>query len=208
MNLLVIGASGRTGREVLAQALGHGHHITAFVRDPSSLAALHERVHVVGGDVTDAAAVAAAVVGQDAVVSTIGAKPAGEVHTYSDGTANIIRAMTIHGVPRLVVVSSAGVGGEGEKLPVKYRLLIATPGMRGVYEDMGRMEWDVMLSDLDWTIVRPHRLIDGAQRGDYRVAEASVVPKGAEVSRADLAGLLLKCAETNHYSRKAVAVAY
>ena len=208
MRLLVLGASGRIGRQVVEQALGHGHDVTAFVRDPARLGITHERLSVIPGDVTDAAAVQAAVDGQDAVVSALGSRGERPVRVYSDGIANTIRAMVARGVPRLVVVSAAGAGGERRGLPVLYRLMLANPLMREVYEDLERMEGDVMLSDLDWTIVRPAALTDGPQVGHYRVVEGGFVPRGRSISRADVAALALKSVEAGLYVRRAVAVAY
>ena len=208
MRILVVGASGRTGLQVVEQALGHGHDVTAFVRDASRMGLPRDSVRPVTGDVTVYEQVAPAVGGQDAVISVVGATPGREVHTYSDGTANLIRAMSARDVRRLVVLSSAGAGDTSGRLPVKYRLFRSAPGMRAVYEDMERMEGDVMLSDLTWTIVRPARLTDGRQTGHYRSLEGSFVPKGSEISRADLAALMLKCAETQMYAKMAVAAAY
>ncbi len=208
MRLLVVGASGRTGRLAVEQALGHGHDVTAFVRDPSKLGVVHERLRVVAGDVTEPSTLGPAVDGQDAAISALGSPAAREVHAYSDGTANLLRAMTARGVHRLVVLSAAGAGDRSGRLPLSLRVLLASPGRREVYADMERMEGDVMLSDLVWTIVRPARLIDGPQIGHYRVVEGSIVPNGSQISRADLAGLLLKCAETDLYAGMAVSVAY
>lgn len=207
MRILVVGASGRTGRHLVEQALGHGHEVTAFVREAARLGITDPYLRVVEGDVTKPETLSPAVERQDAVVSVIGAPPGREVHTFSDGSANLIRSMTARGVRRLVVLSSSGVGATGD-VPLRFRALLALPGMRAVYEDLQRMEDDVMLSDLDWTIVRPSRLTDGPQTGHYRVVEGSFVPKGSQISRADLAALLLKCAETQYYRRMAVAVAY
>jgi putative NADH-flavin reductase len=208
IRLLVLGASGRTGRQVVEQALGHGHDVTAFVRDPSRLPLSHERLRVVVGDATRAADVQAAVDGQDAVISTLGGSGEKPVHVYSDGVANAIRAMTARGVHRLVVLSAVGVGTDGSGLPLAQRALRRLPAWRAICEDMERMEGDVMLSDLDWTIVRASALNDGPFTGHYRVVEGAAVPKGSHISRADTAALLLKCAEGELYLRRAVALAY
>lgn len=208
MRILVLGAGGRIGRHVVEQALGHGHDVTAFVRDPSRFGLTGERLRVVTGDVLEPASVQAAVEGQDAVIAALGGGGERPVHVHSDGIANTIRAMVARGVPRLVVVSAAGVGGDARGLPLTYRLLMATPYMRDVYEDLERMEGDIQLSDLDWTVVRPAGLTDGPQTGHYRIVEGSVVPKGSRISRADVAAMLLKCAEAGLYPRRAVAVAY
>lgn len=206
--LLVLGANGRTGRQVVAQALGHGHEVTAFVRDAAGFDVRDPLLRVVEGDVTRAADVQGAVEGQDAVISTVGAAGERPVHVYSDCIANAIRAMTARGVSRLVVLSAVGVGTDGSGLPFAQRALRKMPAMRAICEDMERMEGDVMLSDLDWTIVRASSLTDGPLTGVYRVAEGPVVPKGSQISRSDVAALLLKCAEGERFLRRAVAVAY
>lgn len=206
--ILVLGASGRTGRLVVEQALGHGHEVTAFVREPSHLVLRNERLRIVAGDVTQAADVQSALSGQDAVISAVGASGEHAVHVYSDGVANTIRAMTARGVERLVVLSAVGVGTDGSGLPFAQRALRKLPAWRAVCEDMERMEGDVMLSDLDWTIIRASTLTDGPFTGLYRTVEGGVVPKGTQIARADVAALLLKCAEGELFLRRAVAVAY
>jgi putative NADH-flavin reductase len=209
VRIAVLGASGRTGRHVVAQALGHGHDVIALVRDAARAPERRERLRILVGDVLDPATLVPAIDGADAVVSAIGAPLAREVHLYSDGTANTLRAMGARGVRRLVVVSAAGVGAvAGQGLSITQRLLRAAPGTRAIFDDMERMEGDVILSDLDWTIVRPSGLTDGPFTGVYRVVEAAAVPKGSKVSREDLAALLVKCAETDLYVHRAVAVAY
>jgi putative NADH-flavin reductase len=208
LRILVLGASGRTGRQVVEQALGHGHTVTAFVRDPARLDLTSERLRVVTGDVTRSADVQAAVDGQDAVISVVGSKGERPVHVYSDGVANAIRAMTARGVRRLVVLSAVGVGTDGSGLPFAQRALRTLPAMRAMCEDMERMEGDVMLTDLDWTIVRASSLTDGPFTGVYRVVEGPSAPKGTQLSRPDAAALLLKCAEGELYLRRAVAAAY
>lgn len=202
----MLGASGRTGRQIVEQALGHGHDVVAFVRDPAAFEP-QDRLTVAVGDAADAAALRAAVDGVDAVVSALGSGGRRPVTAISDGVANAIRAMSARGVRRLVVVSAAGVHAAPGEVPLSLRLFAASPMWRPVYEDLARMEGDVMLSDLDWTIVRPSGLNDGPLTGEYRTVVGSVVPKAGRISRADVAALVLKCAEGERFSRTAVAVA-
>jgi len=208
MRILVLGATGGTGLQVVEQALGHGHEVVAFVRDPENLAITNERLTVFVGDVTDAAAVQRAVEGCGSVISTLGTHRGNPVSVYSDGIANTIRAMKVRGVRRLVVVSAAGVGVDSSNLTFTMRAMHKVPRLRPIYEDMERMEGDVMLSDLDWTVVRPPVLTDGPLTGIYRVVEGNAVPKGSKISRADLAALLLKCAQGGLYIGRAIAIAY
>lgn len=207
MRLLIVGASGRTGGFLVAQALGHGHHVTAFVREASDVTP-GERLRVVVGDAADPAALAPAVEGQEAVISVLAARRGDPAGIYADGTANLVRVMTARGAGRLVVASAAGVGGHKRELPLPYQALLLLPRLRRDYEAMEAMEGEVMLCDLEWTIVRAAVLSNRAQTGHYRVVEGPVVPKGLRISRADLAALLLKIAETGRYSRRVVAVAY
>jgi putative NADH-flavin reductase len=208
VRLAVIGAAGRTGRLLVSQALGHGHEVTAFVRETEGSPVARERLRVLAGDVGDPGALAAALQGQDAVISVLAARRGEPAAVYADGTANLVRLLTARGIGRLVVASAAGIGGHKRELPLAYQALLLLPRLRRDYEAMEIMEGEVMLSDLDWTIVRAAALSNRAQTGHYRVVDGPVVPKGYRLGRADLAALLLKIAETGLYRRRIVAAAY
>jgi len=208
VRILVLGATGGTGRHVVEQLLGHGYDVVALVRDPARLPFINEHLTTVIGDVTDPGVVQKAVEGCDSVISCLGAHTVRPVSVYSDGIANTIRAMTARGIRRLVVVSAAGVGEDSSNLTLTVRAMRKLPMVRPVYEDMERMEGDIMLSDLDWTIVRPAGLTDGPMTGIYRVVEGNGVPKGSWISRADVAALLVKCAQGGLWVKKAIAIAY
>jgi len=208
VKLLVVGASGRTGRLLVQQALGHGHDVTAFVRDPAAAPGPARHLRVATGDAKDPVSLAQAVPGHDAVISVLAARRGEPSDVYADGTANLVRAMTSKGVDRLVVASAAGLGGHKRELPLPYQALLLLPRLRRDYQAMEAMEGEVMLSDLDWTIVRSAALSNRPQSGHYRIVEGPVVPGGLRLSRADLAALLLKIAETGRYSRRIVAAAY
>lgn len=206
MNLLVIGAGGRTGREVVTQALGHGHNVRAFVRSTQP-GITHPRLEIVTGDVTSFDDVDAAMEGIDAVISTIGSGNGREVRVYSEGIANVMHAMAVHGVSKLVAVSAGGVFARTDpKLSLGFRAMIATV-LAPVYDDLERMEQRIAASGMDWTIVRPSGLSDGEQTGQYRLSlDGSLLPKAGRISRADVAAVLLKAAETQAFSRKTILV--
>ncbi|MEJ7661804.1 MAG: NAD(P)-binding oxidoreductase [Hymenobacter sp.] len=125
MNVLVIGAAGRTSKAVVEQALAAGHQVTAFVHQAGDYAV--PNVRVVAGDATDPVAMAAAVAGQDAVLDTIGGKTPYKTTTLEAGVARaIIAAMRQHGVRRLVVTSMLGVGDSIANSSLLLRLLVAT----------------------------------------------------------------------------------
>lgn len=207
MRILVIGASGRTGRQVVDRALGHGHEVTAFARsgriDPPDA-----RVRVIAGDALDFDAISAAVEGQDAVVVAIGRKGAAYAPLHEPVVANVVHAMALHGVFRLAVLSAAGTFARNDpNISLAYRARIATTA-KGAYDDLEGMERRVMASDLDWAIVRARALSDDPPTGDYRISLDGSIPKTkGRVSRSDVAGLLLKAVETDTYRKRAVVIA-
>ncbi|MFD4505270.1 NAD(P)-dependent oxidoreductase [Streptomyces sp. NPDC058457] len=210
MKLVVFGANGPTGRQVTAQALAAGHAVTAVTRRPAEFPLSDPGLRVAGADVLDPAAVARAVAGQEAVISTLGV-PYGRkpVTVYSEGITHIAQAMTEHGVRRLVCVSSTvlfGVAAPGETFFFRKVLepLIARTIGRTVYEDMRRMEDIVRDSGHRWTIVRPAGLFDTDAVSDYRV-DTSRLP-GRFTSRPDLGNALLREATDDRHVGAAVDV--
>ena len=110
MKLIVFGATGKIGQEIVKQALAQGYEITAFVRDSSKVMVEHGDLKIMKGDIFDITAVTQAIQGQDAVICSLGSSELGKTTVRSEGTANIIRAMNEYHVNRLVVVSAMGVG--------------------------------------------------------------------------------------------------
>lgn len=211
MHIAVFGANGPTGRLLTKQALAEGHAVTAVTRHPETFPLRHDGLRVLAGDVFDPAAVERAVAGQDAVLSSLGVpftrKP---ITVYSQGAANILRAMDRNGVRRFVCISSSATGTEHDTGGgfifdnVLQPLIISTIG-RTTYADMARMEALVMNSQLDWVVVRPSGLFETPVVTDYRVAEAHV--RGQFTSRTDLADFMLRQVTTDQYLRKVMAVA-
>jgi putative NADH-flavin reductase len=168
MKLLVFGATGGTGREIVAQALDQGHVVTAFVRNPAALTTKHERLKLAQGDVLDYPSVEAAVEGQDAVLSALGVRKLRKNTVLSAGTKNLLRAMGRHGVKRFVCESSLGVGDSRGQLGWVFNLFIIPLFLRNVFRDKEVQEQYVKQSKLDWIIVRPAALTSGPRTGVYR----------------------------------------
>jgi putative NADH-flavin reductase len=74
VTVLVFGATGRTGRALVEQALAQGHIVTAFARDPRKIRTMHKNLRVMQGDVLNHDAVGEAINGQDAVLSALGVR--------------------------------------------------------------------------------------------------------------------------------------
>ena len=177
MRLFVIGANGRTGREILDIARARGHAVTAFVRSPEKLERM-PGVRVVGGDPRQADSMASALPGHDAVLSAIGPHPRDALLHPSTLLADCARAtvdaMTASGVDRLAIVSAAVLFPEKGLDFVFFRWLL-----RHHARDLDAMERIVRASALDWTIARPPRLT--RSRDASFVAVRDALPAGSRV---------------------------
>lgn len=193
MRLLILGATGRTGRDLLEQALALRHDVTAFARRPAALAAYGSRLRVVPGDITDRSSGAPAVAGEEAVVSALGSRTLRPSTVLSTGIGYVLDAMREHRIRRLVCMSALGVGEtRGQLGPVYNRVLIPLR-LRHSFAEKERLEARIRASETEWTIVRPGALTSGPARGRYRTALPDVRPPPfARFSRADVAGFMLR----------------
>jgi putative NADH-flavin reductase len=210
MRLLIFGATGGTGRQLVEQALGQGHHVTAFVRNTAAVNLSHARLGIAQGDVLDAAAVARAVPDHDAVLCALGA-PATRTGTIrSQGTRNIVHAMERAGARRLVCQTSLGYGDSRQvldRMPFYFKYVIVPLLLRKGFADHQRQEDIIRRSQLDWVIVRPGNLTDGPLTGAYRHGfPATDTTIKAEVSRADVADFMLKQLADDTYLHKTPGV--
>jgi 2,4-dienoyl-CoA reductase-like NADH-dependent reductase (Old Yellow Enzyme family)/putative NADH-flavin reductase len=186
--ILVLGATGGTGRRVIAQAQARGYAVTALVRSREKAGDL-KGVNFVVGDARDENTLRAALKGQDAVVSALGtpASPFREVTLLSKATRALVNAMETEHVSRLVVITGIGAGdsrGHGGFLfdNVIYPLLL-----RNVYADKNRQEAIIKDSGLDWVIVRPSVLNDKAGGAKVRALVDLADFHGGTISRDDVA---------------------
>ena len=204
MKLTIFGASGKTGVELVKQALEKGHEVTAFLRDPARLPVEHEQMELVTGDVLAAENIAEAVQGQDAVVCVLGSNDLKKTNIRATGTANIIKAMEQENIQRFIVVSAMGTGDSWDTLSATSKFLYATL-LKSSREDHEAQEAAVQASDLAWTIIRPSGLTDEPKTGAYEVGE-NIPAKTSRISRADVADLILKELNQNAFIKKAVTI--
>lgn len=210
MRIAIFGANGPTGRLLTEQALAAGHHVVAATRHPEAFPLTHERLAVEEADIQDAPAVAAAVEGCDAVLSTLGVPFTRQpITVYSVGAERIVAAMLQHGVKRLVVVSSSATyphyhADGGFLLNRVIQPIITRTIGKTTYADMRRMEDLVRASDLAWTIVRPSGLFDLEHVTSYRLDEDQA--PGVFTARVDLAAAMLDVVDDDTHVGKAVAV--
>lgn len=207
MKLAIFGATGRTGQHLVRQALERGHEVVAFARSPQKLEPDGDRLTVVQGDVQDAAKVAEAVAGADAVVSVLGPTENKPAFAVTKGTQNILDAMRQHGVQRLVLSAGAGVGDPNDAPKLINRVINALLKLvsRWVYEDMKRVVDTVRQSDVDWTVVRVPMLTDDPAGGTVTAAYVGR-GMGMRLSREDMASFMLDQVTDDTYLHQAPAI--
>jgi putative NADH-flavin reductase len=208
--VLIVGATGGTGRQLVAQALERGFAVTALVRDPSRLTISHPQLTVVRGDILDEGSVEVAMRGQEAVLSALGHKrffPPNRI--LSDGTRNVLRAMEGHGVPRFVCETSLGIGDSAGRLGLYYTFFTIPVILPFYYWDKTRQERLIAESDVEWVIVRPGLLTNGEKRGRYRHGlRIGSFLWSVRISRADVADFMLNQLTSDTYLRSAPGVCW
>ena len=207
MKLLVVGATGPTGRQMVDQALSQGHVVTALVRDPAK-ADLPPAVNQIAGNVLDPGSLQGAVADQEAVLCSLGSGATGpfkEMTILSEGTRHLVAAMQAAGVRRMVCITGVGAGDSKGHGPWYYNWLIQPLLLRGVYHDKDRQEAVVRGSRLEWTLVRPGILTNAAAKGAAAVrafTDLAGVHAGT-ISRADVAAWCLRELADGHYRGQA-----
>ncbi len=200
MKLFVIGATGRTGREIVQQALERGHYVTAFVRSPESTRLENERLTVLKGNVVDENQLFEAMQNHDAVLSALGPrkvfKPSSLLH---DSALATTRAMSRSGVRRLVILSAAA---HFPGIPNRIVSFVLRSHMR----DSRAMEEIVLARRLDWTIARPPRLTK-EDYTSYRSREGAAPKMGFTLARKAVAAFMLDAIEQQKHFRKIVGIA-
>jgi len=208
--ILIVGATGGTGRQLVARALERGYAVTALVRDPAGLRIDHPRLKVVQGDVLDVASVETAVRGQDAVLSALGHRRYFHpTRILSEGTRNILGAMETHAVGRFVCETSLGIGDSVGRMGLYYTLFVIPVILPFYFWDKTRQERLIAASSVDWVIVRPGVLTDRESRGRYRSGRGvGSFLWTVRVSRGDVADFMLNQLTSDTHLRTAAGVCW
>ena len=205
MNVLIMGAAGKTGAIVVERAVAAGHVVTAFVRD----AAMYRppaNVRVVAGDATDQASVNKAMAGQDAVIDTIGGKAPYRKTTLERSIAGtVVAAMKANGARRVIVISSFGVGDSADQASWFVEHVIVPTWLRGSTEDKAATEAVVRASGIAFVLVRPARLTDHAATGNVKVFQGH--DTAHQISRADVAQFCVDQLTSDEHVGRAVTIA-
>jgi putative NADH-flavin reductase len=207
-HVLVLGATGPTGRQIVTQAIEQGHTVTALARRPERLAIRHPRLTTVAGDVAaDEQSLAGVLPDHDVIVSALGRGMVLRSEGLIGRSApRIVSAMEQAGISRLVFLSAYGVGGTAPHAPWVYRFMFRLM-LADIYADKAAGEAIITSSALTWTILAPVVLTNGPGTGRYRVAEDLPIRGLARISRADVAACVLRCIDDPASFRKRQVVA-
>ncbi|WP_167758080.1 NAD(P)H-binding protein [Microbacterium sp. dk485] len=197
--VLVLGATGRTGRHVAARAARAGHAVIALVRREGSFSPERGVREVAWAGASDTAGLSAALEGVDVVISALGGSETGVTTVCTDAMHTLVPTMTAAAVPRLIVVSAHGAR-ESHDRSLYARAVWSRVGEK--MADKETMEPLIAASGLEWTIVRPPMLRDSPATGRYRTGEDLPIRLWHFIGRADLADFLVREAEEPQYVRR------
>lgn len=201
MKILVFGATGSVGKEIVKQALNHGHLVTAFVRNPNnSNLGNSDNLKLFKGDVTNYNDVEKALQNQDAVLCAIGDGKVGKIRNL--GTKNIVRAMEKSNVKRLVCQTTLGMGESYNNLNFIWKHIMFGFLLKKAFQDHKLQELHILNSNLDYTIVRPSALTDGElTNGFKRGFGGNQKELSLKISRNDVAHFMLEQLENRTESK-------
>lgn len=206
MNLLVLGATGGIGLEILRQAIDKGHSVTAFVRNPDALKEFGDKVTAVKGDLLSSWDLRQVIQGHDAILSGFGPRVpiAKTEHDLLSRFAVALTDAVKHTTLRRVLVVSVAFLFKNSLLPPAY--LLGRLMFPSVVRDAAAMEDHIVKSELDWTLVRPPGLTDTPRTGKYRTGEGRLPVLGLKISRADVADYMLKAVNDDAAVGKIIGV--
>jgi putative NADH-flavin reductase len=208
MRLYIIGGTGKTGRELIKQALEQGHSVTALVRNQGRLKIAHPNLTSVKGNVLDLKSLDESIGNHDAVLSALGHKRfVIKTSILSEGTKNIITAMEKHNVKRFICITSLGINDSRFRLGLYYTLFTIPFILLFYFLDKSKQEKIIFKSNLDWTIIRPGQLTNGKKRTDYNHGSGTgnyFLTK--MISRASVAHFMLSQLTDQSYVKKTAGI--
>jgi len=202
MRLFVLGATGKTGGVLVAQAVERGHSVTTFGRSLFTGSQSGEILSIVGNPMSESE-LADALPGHDAVLSVLGTRGLGATSVLEDGSRATIAAMRKTGVKRLVILSSALLDTH---IGLVNRIVGRTL-LRHFSSDQRAMEKLVTSSDLDWTILRPPRMTDSApDEQSTSTLDDPPDSTGMRITKEEVARVMLDTVENRRHIRELVHV--
>ena len=209
-NIIVFGASGGTGLEVVEQALEAGHQVTAILRNPDLFPIRHEQLKIIKGDVLQPHTYEHTFYGKDIVISCLGTRDRKPTTVYSEGMKNIMEAMKKVDLNRIICLSAGAVEISPKASFIMKFLVknILQKLFKYSYADMLLMEKRLRESELNWTVIRPPRLLNGDKKGNYRTSLNEFIPNMSSLTRSDLADYIVRHLEDEKTYKAKVEISY
>ena len=209
MKVLVLGATGATGRLIVSKAVEQGYQVVALVRSKAKAIDL-AGAELVEGDARDVAALTRAIAGCDAVISSLGTpmSPFREVTLLSTATRALVGVMANQNIRRLVCITGLGAGDSRGHGGFFFDRLFLPLMLRKVYQDKDRQEDVIRSSTLDWTLIRPTVLNDKPAHGGVKALTDLSGFHGGTIARADVANFVVQQLATDAWLRKAPLITW
>jgi putative NADH-flavin reductase len=207
VRLAILGATGGIGGHLLSWAADARYPVNVLARDPAAVPR-RPGVTVTQGDATDPDAVYEAVASADAVLSALGPRGAKSPDLLATAARHVVQAMGKTGARRLIGVSAAGAFIQDDAQAGGLVKLILPRVFARSFADVRAMEQVVRASDLDWTLVRPTRLVNLPGRGSWRGRDQYPPPGLTKIARADVAKFVIGALTESTYLHQAPAICW
>nr|WP_106782798.1 SDR family oxidoreductase [Lysinibacillus timonensis] len=206
MNILILGATGRVGSQIVEYALKDRHHVTALVRNPEKIQLNNEHLSIIQGNVLNKDDIVRAMHGVDVVISALNTDGA---TTLSESMPHIIEAMENEGIGRIITVGTAGIL-QSRTTPtiLRYQSAESKRTLTRAAEEHHKVYDLLKQSTLEWTIVCPTYLPDGERVGEYRVERDFLPVDGVKIHVSDTAEFTYSQIYDNRYIQSRVGIAY
>lgn len=206
MNILILGATGRVGSQILSYALQDGHHVTVLVRTPEKIQIDHENLTILQGNVLDKADIVRAVHGKDAIISALSTDG---TDTLSQSMPLMIEAMENEGIRRIITIGTAGIlQSVGNPQLLRYQTDESRQKLNRAAKEHHNVYDMLQQSALEWTIVCPTYLPDGERVGKYRIEPDFLPEGGTKISTSDTAEFTYSQIKSSEFIRLRVGIAY
>jgi putative NADH-flavin reductase len=210
MNIFLFGATGGTGKEILIKLLEQKHQVFVLARNPDTLGITDDNLKIIKGSIYNPETYQDELSKCDLVISALGTgtsrKP---TEIYSKGGQQIISAMQKTNIKRLITLTAGAFDPTDPATHSWIIKYIVQPLFKNIYSDM--QKWETILEnnkEINWTIVRPSRLLNGKEKGKYREQLDHCPKKGSKINRSDLANFIVKQINSDKYIHEKVAIAY
>ncbi|WP_077212508.1 NAD(P)-dependent oxidoreductase [Bacillus dakarensis] len=206
MNILILGATGRVGSQIVTYALHDRHHVTVLVRTPEKIQIDNENLTIIQGNVLSKNDIVRAMHGIDVVISALNTDG---TTTLSESMPLIFKAMEDEGIQRIITIGTAGIlQSRTSPTVLRYQSSESKRKSTRAAEEHHKVYDILKQSTLDWTIVCPTYLPDGEREGHYRIERNFLPEGGMKISVPDTAEFTYRQIESKDYIQSRVGIAY